>query len=103
MRPNQGCASRRRASSFGQRPVDVLLAPRMGEGERTEARRRIEFLPRTFRLGETVGHGVDGRRMMAQPAMAALHLDVLHLRAVLVETRLPGADAIGAAEDRGGR
>src|SRR5450631_1807635 len=63
----------------------------------------IEFLPVSFGLGEAVGDGVDRRRMMAEAAMAAIDLDVLARRGVLVETGLPGADAVAAAEDRGGR
>src|ERR1700687_1049256 len=41
--------------------------------------------------------------MMATAAVAAIDFDVLALRTVLVEARLPGADAVAAAEDRGGR
>src|SRR6266478_1274733 len=63
----------------------------------------IEFLPVSFGLGEAVGDGVDRRRMMAQATMAAIDLDVLAHWAVLVETGLPGADAVAATEDRGGR
>src|SRR5260370_41632211 len=62
----------------------------------------IEFLPVSFGLGEAVGDGVDRGRMMAQAAMAAIYLDVLARRAVLVETGLPGADAVAAAENPGG-
>ena len=40
---------------------------------------------------------------MAEPAMAAIDLDVLDLGVLVVEAGLPGADAIRAAEDRGGR
>src|ERR1700730_2788822 len=63
----------------------------------------IEFLPVSLGLGEAVGDGIDGRRMMAEAAMAAVDLDVLARRGVLVETGLPRADAVAAAEDRGGR
>src|SRR5260370_20411484 len=41
--------------------------------------------------------------MVAEPAMAGVGLDVLDLGALLVDAGLPGADAVGAAEDRGGR
>src|SRR5581483_11582803 len=36
-------------------------------------------------------------------AMAALDLDAFRLRGGLLHAALPGADAVGAAEDRGGR
>ena len=63
----------------------------------------VELLPLAFGLGQPVGDGIDGGRMMAEPAMAAIDLDVLDLLALLVDAGLPGADAVGAAEDRGGR
>src|SRR4051812_41143176 len=63
----------------------------------------VEFLPGALRLGEAVGYGVDDRRMMAEAAVAAMDLDVLDLGPVLVQAGLPGADAIRAAEDAGGR
>src|SRR5580704_6975884 len=63
----------------------------------------VELLPLAFGLGQPVGDGIDGGRMMAEPAMAAVDLDILDLGALLVDAGLPGADAVGAAEDRGGR
>src|SRR5260370_10375202 len=63
----------------------------------------IEFLPVSLGLGEAVGDRIDRRRMMTQAAVAAIDLDILARRAVLIETGLPGADAVAAAEDRGGR
>src|SRR6266851_6748072 len=63
----------------------------------------VEFLPRALRLSEAVGDGVDCRRMMAEAAVAAIDLDVLDLGPVFVQAGLPGADAVGAAEDGGRR
>src|SRR5260370_40980111 len=63
----------------------------------------IEFLPVSFGLGEAVGDGVDRGRVVAQAPMDAIYLQVPAGRAVLVETGLPGADAVAAAEDPGGR
>src|SRR5215475_193972 len=40
---------------------------------------------------------------MAHAAVAALDLDAFRLRRGLLDAALPGADAVGAAEDRGGR
>src|SRR6266851_8057168 len=63
----------------------------------------IELLPGALGLGEPVGDGVDDRWMMAEAAVAAIDLDVLDLGPVLVQAGLPGADAVRAAEDGGGR
>src|SRR5260370_109262 len=79
-----------------------LVAPPIRESQSAPAA-AIEFLPVSFGLGEAVGNGIDRCRMMAEAAMAAIDLDVLARRAVLVETGLPGADAVAAAEDRAGR
>ena len=59
----------------------------------------VELLPGALGLGEAVGDGVDHCRMMAKAAVAAIDLDVLGLGPVLVQAGLPGADAVGAAED----
>src|SRR5258707_2415654 len=79
-----------------------LVAPPIWKGQGAPAA-AIEFLPVSFGLDEAVGDRIDRRRMMAQAAVAAIDLDILARRAVLIETGLPGADAVAAAEDRGGR
>src|SRR5260370_11799293 len=63
----------------------------------------VEFLRLALWLGEAVGDGVDHRRMMAEPAVAAIDLDVLDLGPIPVQAGLPGANAVGAAEDGGRR
>src|SRR5689334_13970488 len=63
----------------------------------------IEFLPGALWLGEAVGDGKDDGRMMTEPIVTAIDLDVLGQWLVLVQAGLPGADAVGAAEDGGGR
>src|SRR5512146_133059 len=63
----------------------------------------VERLPGAFGLREAVGDRVDHGGVVAHAAMAALDLDALGLRGLLLHAALPGADAVGAAEDRGGR
>src|SRR4029453_9933260 len=63
----------------------------------------VERLPLAFRLREAIGHGIDGCGMVAHAAMAAFDLDAFGLRRALLHAALPGADAVGAAEDRGAR
>src|SRR5881275_3218818 len=63
----------------------------------------VERPPLAFLLREAVSHRVDSGGMMPHAAMAALDLDALGLRARLLHAALPGADAVGAAEDRRGR
>src|SRR5229473_8583831 len=63
----------------------------------------VERRPLAFGLGETIGHGIDHGGMMAHAAMAALDLDILGAGGWLFHAALPGADAVGAAEDRCGR
>src|SRR5882672_10410750 len=63
----------------------------------------VKFPPGAFRLSEAVRDSVDDRRMMAEAAVAAIDLDVLGQRPVSVQAGLPGADAVGTAEDGGGR
>src|SRR5882724_7784889 len=65
--------------------------------------RAVEPLPLALGLGQAIGDGVDGGRMVAEAAMAAIDLDVLDLPVLVVDAGLPGADAVRAAEDRGGR
>src|SRR6266446_4734463 len=77
-------------------------APPVGKDDMAPAA-AVEFRPGALRLGEAVGDGVDHRRMMAEAAVAAIDLDVLGLGPVLVQAGLPGADAVGAAEDGGRR
>src|SRR5882757_11297532 len=63
----------------------------------------VERGPFAFGLREAVGDGVDHGRMMGHAAMAALDLDALDLGGGFFHATLPGADAVGTAEDRGGR
>src|SRR5216683_5664619 len=88
--------------SFAALRTTVLTPPPIREDETLPAG-TVELLPLALGLGQPVGHGIDGGRMVAEPAMAAVDLDVLDLGALLVDAGLPGADAVGAAEDRGGR
>jgi hypothetical protein len=59
--------------------------------------------PFAFGLRQTIGDRVDHGRMMAHAAMAAFDLDAFGHRGRFLSAVLPGADAVGAAEDRGGR
>src|SRR5438270_13674355 len=63
----------------------------------------VEWRPLAFRLCQAVGDRIDHGRMVAHAAMAALDLDALRGRGGLFHAALPGADAVRAAEDRGGR
>src|SRR5262245_1596280 len=63
----------------------------------------VERGPLAFRLREPIGDRVDGGRVMAHAAMAAFDLDALRHRRRLFHAALPGADAVGTAEDCGGR
>src|SRR6187551_1027944 len=63
----------------------------------------IERRPFAFRLRQPIGHRIDRSRMMTHAAMAALDLDAFGGRAGLLHASLPGADTVGAAEDRRGR
>src|SRR4051794_27553404 len=63
----------------------------------------VEGPPAAFLLRKAISHREDSSRMMAHAAMAALDLDALGLRTRLLHAALPGADAVGAAEDGGGR
>src|SRR5512140_3740059 len=63
----------------------------------------VERRPLALGLGEAIGHGIDDRGMMAHAAMAAFDLDAFRRRRSLFHAALPRADAVGAAEDRGGR
>src|SRR5207302_2697109 len=63
----------------------------------------IERRPVSLRLTQAIGHRMADGRVMAHAAMAALDFDALGARGGLLHAALPGADAIGAAEDRGGR
>src|SRR5216684_5130316 len=74
-------------------------APPVRKDDMAPATAAVELLPGALRLGEAVSDGVDDRRMMAEAAVAAIDLDVLGLGPVLVQAGLPGADAIGTAED----
>src|SRR6202011_4588172 len=63
----------------------------------------IERLPLAFGLRQAIGDRIDRCGMMAHAAMAALDLDALRLCRGLLHAAFPSADAVGAAEDRGGR
>src|SRR5882757_1955944 len=63
----------------------------------------VERRPLSFGLRQTVGHRVDDSGVMAHAAMAAFDLDVLGPDGRLFHAALPRADAVGAAENRGGR
>src|SRR6478609_7332186 len=63
----------------------------------------VEGPPAAFLLRKAISHREDSGGMMAHAAMAALDLDALGLRARLLHAALPGADTVGAAEDRCGR
>src|SRR5471030_253923 len=63
----------------------------------------VERLPCAFGLRQAIRHRVDHGGMMAHAAMAAFHLDAFGGRGGFLHTALPRADAVGAAEDRGGR
>src|SRR6185437_5981789 len=62
----------------------------------------VEWRPFALRLRQAVGHCVDHGGMMTHAAMAALDLDVLGPGRRPFHAPLPGADTVGAAEDRGG-
>src|SRR5216684_3757271 len=78
-------------------------APPVRKDDMAPATAAVEFLPGALRLGEAISDGVDDRRVMAEAAVAAIDLDVLDLGPVSVQAGLPGADAIGTAEDGGRR
>src|SRR6185437_16548605 len=78
------------------------LPVRIGKEDRAPAG-AVERLPLAFRLGEALGDRVDHGGVMAHAAMAALDLDALGVRGRLLLAALPGADAVGAAVDRGRR
>src|SRR6267154_1330965 len=63
----------------------------------------IERRPPALGLSEAIGHSIDGSGMMAHAAMAAFDLDAFGHRGGLFHAALPRADAVSAAEDRGGR
>src|SRR5689334_25103802 len=82
--------------------VKKKSAVRIGIDQRAPAG-SVKRLPCPFGLREAIGDGIDHGWMMTHPAMAAFDLDALRLRGGLLHAALPGADAVGAAEDRGGR
>src|SRR5690348_4038071 len=90
-----------------------MLSPQAGRGENKLSVRigihhrapagTVEWLPLAFALREAVGDRVDHGGVMTHAAMAAFDLDAFGLRRGLLNAALPGANAVGAAEDRGGR
>src|SRR4051812_33234640 len=50
----------------------------------------IERGAHAFRLRETIGNGVEGRRVVTQAAMTALNLDVFCIRRFGFQRALPG-------------
>ena len=102
-------AHRRRARSTSPAPAvpdrayDASASRLSGCGNRwRSARGGRERLPRALGLREAVGDRDQRRRVVAEPAVAAVHLDVLRARTVVLEAPLPARDAVGAAVDRGG-
>src|SRR5579871_820928 len=77
------------------------LPVRIGIDQAAPAR-AVERLPLSLGLCEAIGDRIDHGRMMAHAAMAALDLDALGDRGGFLLATLPGADAVGAAEDRRG-
>src|SRR5277367_5034431 len=60
----------------------------------------VERLPVAFGLREAIGDRIDGGGVMAHAAMAAFDFDAFgHCRRFLLAA-LPGANTVGAAEDR---
>src|ERR1044072_4555936 len=79
---------------FPRRAVSPPLGPApVGEHQRPPAV-ALELFPSTLRLREAVGDRIDHRRVMAEPAVAAIDLAILARRAVRVETALPGANSV---------
>src|SRR5689334_9555772 len=96
---------RAEATPFFERLCPAMtkgLAVRVGVDDRAPAG-AVERLPLSLALGEAIGDGIDHGGVMAHPAMAAFDLDALRLRGGLLHAALPGADAVGPAEDRRGR
>src|SRR5436305_13374743 len=79
----------------GARALPVWI----GEDDTAPAR-AVERLPRPFALRQTIGDRIDHGRMMTHAAMAAFDLDTLGGRRCFLDAALPGAGAVGAAEDR---
>ena len=75
-------------------------APRPGAGEGPQPRRRSERLVDARRLGEAIGDHVQRGRVVQQADVAAGHLDVLAVRRLLVDARVPRHDAVAARVDR---
>src|SRR5690349_2192317 len=100
-----GQARQRHASSGPRKRVEVKdgdeLTSRIRINEAAPAT-TMERLPSPFGLGEPIGHSVNDRGMMTHAAMAAFNLDAFRSHGNLFHAALPGADAVGAAEDRGG-
>lgn len=63
---------------------------------------RFPRLPLYTLLGEAIGGDAQDVRMPDKAKMAAVHLDILGIRAWLQHTRLPCDHTIGAAADRRG-
>ena len=106
-RPLASCAVFRRlsvAASMSRAPRRLGGAPGQVSGETqvqfsTQSAGYPERFPdRPACLGETVGHGKNYRRVVAQAAMAAGHFDVLGDRAGDFLTGLPGHHAVGSTE-----
>ena len=73
--------------------VFVLVPMGFGIQHRLETG-AVKRFPLALRLGKAVGNGIDGSRMMAQAAVASLHLDVFGMVSLLFDAILPGTYAI---------
>src|SRR5829696_9834021 len=65
--------------------------------------RRAERRPGARRLREAVGDRIDRRRVVSEAEVAGDDGDVLGSGTGIVETRLPGDDAVQPGVDGGGR
>src|SRR5256885_15652074 len=80
---------------------NVRVTPGVGIDEAAQAA-AVERLPTALGLREPVRDRVQHDRVVAEPAVAALDLDVFRRRTFALEAALPGDDAVAAAEDRRG-
>src|SRR5262249_39089928 len=67
--------------------------------DETAPARAAERLPLPFRLGEAIRDRIDGRRIVAESAVTAVHLDAFAPGCALLDAALPGADAVASAVD----
>src|SRR5262249_32456433 len=67
--------------------------------DETAPARAAERLPLPFRLGEAIRDRIDGRRIVAESAVTAVHLDAFAPGCAFLDAALPGADAVASAVD----